>query len=138
MLNKILSICMILVMVPLLQAEEPNFKIFDKSVQSVPMIFSKKMVVKESPQTKIIEIKQLNEIEYSDLIKIVRQGKAVTVAVGDTSLKADYFVKRIPNTEIGIWRCFLDNGEPKMERVRNEIPYQRNYLERVVPFSGST
>jgi len=138
MLNKILSICMILVMVPLLQAEEPNFKIFDKSVSPAPIIFSKQMTVKGLPQTKIIEIKQLNEIEYSDLIKIVKQGKAVTVAVGDTSLKADYFVKRIPNTEIGIWRCFLDNGEPKMERVRNEIPYQRNYLERVVPFSGST
>lgn len=132
MFKTILSICIILITVPVVYSQEPVFKIFDKNSQP-PAIFTK--LPKSQP---IKEYKQLNEIEYEDLIKIVKQGKVVRVAVGDTSLKADYFVKSIPNTEVGIWKCFLDNGQPKMERIPNATLYQRTYIERVVPFSGST
>lgn len=123
-MNKLISIIVSLILVPVVFAQEPSFKIFEKS--SPPMIFSKSAVKPKEPK---IEIKQLNEIEYSDLIKIVKQGKSVTVAVGDTSLKADYFVKRIPDTEIGIWSCYLENGNLLMKKVQ-DVP--KSYFPRII------
>lgn len=56
------------------------------------------------------------KVTYRDVVEAIEAGESLTVAVGVES-DADCWVESIPETEPGLWRCFLDHGEPKMERV---------------------
>lgn len=55
-------------------------------------------------------------VTYRDVLDAVQAGERVTVAVGVED-SADCSVDQIPDTEPGVWRCYLREGEPVMERV---------------------
>lgn len=54
---------------------------------------------------------------YADVIARVKAGERLTLAIGVRD-KADVRLDRVPETEPGLWRCYLRDGVPFMEQVR--------------------
>lgn len=75
-------------------------------------------------------------VTYRDVLDAVEAGETVRVAVGvDDS--ADCSVDQIPDTEPGVWRCYLRDGEPVMERVQPVVIQPTVTYQSVLNLSGS-
>lgn len=80
--------------------------------------------VGERPGRSMI-VSKTKTIQYRELLARVMDGETLTVAVG-TDDKADVRVESIEDTSPGLWRCWLENGTPKMQPI-HPPPQQVNY-----------
>ena len=63
---------------------------------------------------RFVEAKRL--VTYADVLDRVKAGESLTLAIGVPD-KADVRLDHVPDTEPGVWRCYLRDGVPFMERI---------------------
>lgn len=63
---------------------------------------------------------------YAEVLRRVKAGEALTVAVG-VSDAADVHLDKVPDTTPGLWRCYLRDGESVMEPVPRTVMPSRFY-----------